>query len=313
MFRKRAGTRRRLAGLSRSNRRARLTSDSAQVWRLLGFAHHAREDYAAALPAHLKAAELGEGAAADRALYAAAGAHARLGAAQEAFAVLQRLHAGGGFNLTGIALDPGLESLRDDPRFAALLPDPATFADPFVEPVRVLHEWVGEAQAAGALLWQAAGEENDQLGLGIEAAGDVDGDGVGDVIAGAPGGDVAYVYSGRDGAVLLRLAAAQEGELFGRKVSDVGDLDGDGHDDLVVGAWQHAGGAPSGGKVYLHSGKDGGLIRAWTCKVPGDTFGFDATGMGDVAGDGEIDFLLTSAWSAVAGARSGRMFLLAGR
>ena len=68
----------------------------------------------------------------------------------------------------------------------------------------------------------------------------------------------------------------------------------------------------AGGKVYLHSGKDGTLIRAWTCRVMGDTFGFDATGMGDVDGDGATDFLLTSAWSGIRGVKSGRVFVLAG-
>jgi len=54
-------------------------------------------------------------------------------------------------------------------------------------------------------------------------------------------------------------------------------------------------------------------MRAWTGKVSGETFGFDATGMGDVDGDGKIDFLVTSAWSAVNGSRSGRMYILSGR
>ena len=54
-------------------------------------------------------------------------------------------------------------------------------------------------------------------------------------------------------------------------------------------------------------------MRAWTARVPGETFGFDATGMGDVDGDGVIDFLLTSAWSGIQGARSGRMFIISGK
>jgi len=45
----------------------------------------------------------------------------------------------------------------------------------------------------------------------------------------------------------------------------------------------------------------------------GETFGFDATGMGDVDGDGVIDLLLTSGWSAVNGPRSGRMFIVSSR
>jgi len=35
--------------------------------------------------------------------------------------------------------------------------------------------------------------------------------------------------------------------------------------------------------------------------------------MGDIDGDGTIDFLLTSAWSAINGSRSGRMYILAGK
>jgi len=59
--------------------------------------------------------------------------------------------------------------------------------------------------------------------------------------------------------------------------------------------------------------KDASLIRAWTGKVPGETFGFDATGMGDIDGDGTIDLLLTSAWSAVNGSRTGRMYIVSSR
>jgi hypothetical protein len=87
----------------------------------------------------------------------------------------------------------------------------------------------------------------------------------------------------------------------------------DGFDDLVIGAWQYAAAAPSGGKVYLYSGKDGSLLRTITGRVPGETLGFDATGAGDVDGDGVIDLLLTSSWSNVNGFRSGRMFIISGK
>jgi hypothetical protein len=52
------------------------------------------------------------------------------------------------------------------------------------------------------------------------------------------------------------------------------------------------------------------LMKTYTCRTPGDTFGFDAVGMGDVDGDGAEDFLITSGWSAVRGFHSGRMFLI---
>jgi hypothetical protein len=120
----------------------------------------------------------------------------------------------------------------------------------------------------------------------------------------------AYVYSGATGEVLLTLTGEKAGDGFGIGVADAGDLDGDGHADLVVGAWQSASAAPSGGKVTLHSGKDGRILKAITCRIPGDTFGFDTTNLGDVDGDGTIDLLLTSAWSGVDGFQSGRVFVV---
>jgi hypothetical protein len=46
--------------------------------------------------------------------------------------------------------------------------------------------------------------------------------------------------------------------------------------------------------------------------VPGETLGFDAVGIGDVDGDGAIDFLVTSGYSAISGSHSGRVFIVAG-
>ncbi len=83
-----------------------------------------------------------------------------------------------------------------------------------------------------------------------------------------------------------------------------GDVDGDGHDDLIVGAWQHGSAAISEGRAYLYSGKDGSLLKTYTCRIPGDTFGFDAVAMGDIDGDGTINFLITSAWSGIHGFHS---------
>jgi len=495
---------------------------------LLGNAYRQKGDLDNALGAYLKATQTRllrlQG------IFNAAGIHALKAAPDEAFKLLQQLRDAGNFDMDQVKTNADLKSLRADPRFEKLFPKPEDFANPFVEPVKIIHEWVGETkgdqfswiargfgdvdgdkvkdvvasaptygangQAAGPgriyvysgktgkLLWMQTGQAaNESLGIGLEGAGDVNADGIPDVIAGAPGTNKAYVYSGKDGKLLLTLSpGSAANERFGRSASGVGDQNGDGHadvmvgapganpaqdagrayvfsgkdgalllkldgeqagdalgsivdgfkdkrhafllagapgagpnnrgrvyvyaglsdkpkfiieadetgaalgamftsvvgdvnddkvpdiyasdfpntakgpatgrvyihsgadgrrlrtltgeaagdafgigsadvgdvnkdgfDDLLVGAWQHAGAASSGGKVYLYSGKDGSLLRAITCKVPGETFGFDATGVGDVDGDGVIDFLLTSTWSGIKGYRSGRMFIISGK
>jgi large repetitive protein len=118
------------------------------------------------------------------------------------------------------------------------------------------------------------------------------------------------VHSGKSGARVLTLTGEGPGEGFGTSASVAGDLDGDGHADLAVGAWQYAGAAPSGGRIYLYSGKDGRLLRTITCRIPGDTLGFDSVGVGDTDGDGTVDLLVTSAYSGINGYHSGRVFIV---
>ncbi len=444
-----------------------------------------------------------------------------LGNLDSAFVRLHQAKASNQVDLTALLTDSTAGPILADPRHRNLLPTAAEYAAPFLEPVRILHQWHGDAPGdqfgwiardvgdvdgdgvhdivtsaptaganAGAVsllstrkgtrLWTVKGTAGDQLGIGIEAAGDVNKDGVPDVLAGAPGGNYALVLSGRDGRVLRRIPARQAGEAFGQRVSDIGDVDGDGHadlligaplndakgvdagrvylvsgktgkdllaltgeaaghqfgqalagrvqqgralitvgapgvpgggrsyifrghstapafvmeadstgvsyggmfatilddqngdgiddvyssdwsngalgsttgrsyvhsgatgqllrvltgegpgngfgigaadagdidrdgvEDLVIGAWLFSGAAPSGGKVYLYSGKSGKVLGMLTGRVMGETLGFDATGLGDVDGDGVPDLLLTSAWSAIHGARSGRVLVVSG-
>jgi hypothetical protein len=151
----------------------------------------------------------------------------------------------------------------------------------------------------------------------LSVPGDVDGDGLPDIYASdwpnaakGPSTGRVYVHSGADGRRLLTLTGEAAGDGFGSSPAVAGDVDGDGRADLLVGAWQHATGAIGGGRVYLYSGRDGRLLKTYTCRTPGDTFGFDAVALGDVDADGTIDFLITSGWSGVSGFHSGRVFVI---
>ncbi len=178
--------------------------------------------------------------------------------------------------------------------------------------------YVYDGRAKAPVFTFESDDTGNALGLMfLSIVGDVDADGMPDLYAsdwsnsakGRSTGRI-YVNSGRTGARLLTLTGETVGEGFGIGPADAGDVDGDGHADLIVGSWQFGKAAASGGRATLFSGKDGHVLATYTCRIPGDTFGFDATGLGDIDGDGTLDFLITSAWSGIHGHQSGRMFIL---
>jgi hypothetical protein len=147
--------------------------------------------------------------------------------------------------------------------------------------------------------------------------GDVDADGVPDIYAtdyaDAKNPDDSgrvFVVSGRTGEILWNLEGSAD---FGTGSGRVGDVNQDGHADILVGNWKNYDGARAGGAALLYSGRDGKLLESYTGRFPGRTFGHDAIGIGDVDGDGTIDLLITNAGnSGEQPFETGHVYLFAG-
>jgi hypothetical protein len=114
-----------------------------------------------------------------------------------------------------------------------------------------------------------------RFGRSASGAGDVDNDGYDDVVVGAyweDGGAYragrAHIFSGQTGNLLWTLESpcSEDCGYFGSSVSGAGDVNDDGHDDIVVGAPCEDGGASDAGRAYIFSGHTGGLL--WTLESP---------------------------------------------
>jgi hypothetical protein len=135
----------------------------------------------------------------------------------------------------------------------------------------------------------------DRLGLAVAAAGDVNGDGFGDFIAGAPG------YDGLNGANAGRVtvyhgAAGGPGGDWGpqgRVVRAAGDVDGDGYSDVIIYDWPVVSGMTSH-RVYIYYGSGTGLSQGWEWRS-GTDFRLTVGTAGDVNGDGYADVFVSDA------------------
>lgn len=130
-----------------------------------------------------------------------------------------------------------------------------------------------------------------------ESAGEIDGDGVPDIYVGdyvdTNGRGKAYFFSGATGA-RLRTLVGSVGDGFGIG-RPIGDVDGDGRTEMVLGSWTNSSGAVNAGQVGVFAGSDGRRLRTITSLTAGEALGYDAHGLGDVDGDGRLDLCLTAA------------------
>ncbi len=181
---------------------------------------------------------------------------------------------------------------------------------PFVAAFAALLALTLPLRAQSVLSSTSGGAAGDGYGV-VRLAGDIDADGVRDLIVGAPheAGDRggARVVSGGSGATLLLLAGEAAGDLFGWSVAGVGDANGDGRPDLAVGA-------PGNGAGYVRivSGLDGSTIRTLHGSAAGDRFGHAVAGAGDLDADGQADLAVGAPEADVNGAGSGSVTFFSG-
>jgi hypothetical protein len=139
--------------------------------------------------------------------------------------------------------------------------------------------------SSGALLYQFSEGTGGRLGYAIADAGDVDGDGTHDIVAGRPGVSTVYVYSGATGATLLTISRPTYDRL-GVAVAGAGDVNADGHADLLVGAQGTGVNGTNAGRAYVFSGADGSVLHAMDGSAAGDLFGTATDQVPDIDGDG---------------------------
>jgi hypothetical protein len=204
-------------------------------------------------------------------------------------------------------------------------------------------EWDGDAQDMGRVVvfygsasglneapdWSAEGRvEAAQFGISVAGAGDVNGDGFDDLIVGADGDDSG---DGPTGGAFLFLGSASglqstptweasgdaDLDRFGAAVAGVGDIDGDGRDDVVVGAFRFTDVQVRQGRAFLFRGAGTSveMSPSWSFEGtdPGENLGASISAAGDVNGDGNDDVLIAApGYSDDFANNSGRVHLFLG-
>jgi FG-GAP repeat/Dockerin type I domain len=148
------------------------------------------------------------------------------------------------------------------------------------------------------------GAEGDYFGGSVSGAGDVNNDGYADVIVGAIGylnyTGRAYIYSGYDYSELYFFDGPQEFSMWNGSVSDAGDVNNDGYDDVIVG---FPGYNSMTGRAYVYSGSDGAELYQFTGEA-GDQYGYCVSSAEDVDDDCHDDLIVS--------AKSGKVHVYSG-
>ncbi|MBS1515435.1 MAG: FG-GAP repeat protein [Bacteroidetes bacterium] len=159
---------------------------------------------------------------------------------------------------------------------------------------------------------------NSLFGNSTATAGDVNGDGYPDIIVGAPyptsETGKAYIYYGGPSYDIIPdviLTGETAADLFGSSVASAGDFNGDGYDDIIVGAKGYKIGGTQVGKVYIYYGGVGmnSLADAVIYGSANESIGNSISTAGDFNGDGFSDIIIGS---PIAANQLGRVYLYLG-
>ena len=161
--------------------------------------------------------------------------------------------------------------------------------------------------------------DGESFGQAVSDIGDINGDGIPDILVGAPfdTGFItgqrpgqSHVRSGADGSTItlpfpLNTFGAADGDEFGASVDGLPDIDGDGVADMIIGAPQ--GSSAFAGYARVISGGTG-LIISNPAPTPGSSpnvqvggFGYDVSDAGDVNADGVNDYIVGAPFTTVNG------------
>ena len=222
----------------------------------------------------------------------------------------------------------GLGDVTGDGRedFIVGVPNDSTFASTsgaaFVIPGPV----TGDAELGTVGIAILGTTANERVGWSVAGAGDVDADGYDVILVGA------YGRSSSTGAAFLAygpftsthystsmditMAGESSGDQAGSAVAGAGDIDGDGNDDIMVGAEAESSGGSERGAAYLMYGpvtNSWGLAYA-DAKLTGETdwdnAGYSLAGAGDLDGDGNDDMLVGARWEDSGGSAAGACYLI---